>query len=135
MDSDTGNRNGLTIITKYSKIPANRITYHCDAGTEVLNRIERGLLFVMAFWSGTSYQSLIAITETLAEIDLEARLEFVIIDTDGASELYDHPGFRNKLHGHGEIAWIRNGKIVSATTIGFDPKDYRSNTETLLALP
>ena len=90
-------------------------------GLEMLEHIERGLLFVMAFWSGTSFQSLIAITKLLAELDPNARLEFVIIDTDGATELYDHPSFKNRLHGCGEIAWIRNGNIVATTNIGFDP--------------
>lgn len=134
-DSTTGHRNGLAIIAKYSKIPASRITYHNNAGTEILERIERGLLFVMAFWSGSSYQSLIAITATLADLDPLAHLDFVVIDTDGATQWYDHPGFRNRLHGCGEIAWIRNGSIVASTEIGFDPKSYRSNTEILMALP
>lgn len=133
-DLATGNRNGLAIITKYAKIPPSRITYHYDAGTEMLEQIERGLLFVMAFWSGTSFQSLIAITELLAELDPDARLDFVIIDTDGATELSDHPSFKNCLHGCGEIAWIRKGNIVATTNIGFDPKDYRKNTQELLSL-
>ena len=133
-DLATGNRIGLAIITKYAKIPPSRIAYHFDAGTQILERIERGLLFVMAFWSGTAFQSLIAITELLAELDPDARLEFVIVDTDGAAELYDHPKFKNRLHGCGEIAWIRNGNITAATDIGFNPKDYRHNTEELLAL-
>jgi hypothetical protein len=133
-DSETGNRHGLAIIAKYAKIPTSRIAYHFDEGTEILKRIERGLLFVMAFWSGTSFQSLTAITELLADLDPDARLEFVIIDTDGASKLHDHPSFKNRLHGCGEIAWIRKGKIVAATSIGFDPMDYRKNTQELLSL-
>lgn len=136
MDADlaTGNRNGLAIITKYAKIPPSRISYHHNAGTEMLEHIERGLLFVMAFWSGASFQSLITITELLAELDPDARLEFVNIDTDGATELYDHPSFKNRLHGCGEIAWIRNSNIIATTNIGFDPKNYRKNMQELLSL-
>ncbi len=134
-DSTTGNRDGLAIIAKYAKIPPERVTYHFDSGTEILERIDRGLLFVMAFWSGPSFQSLVAITEILADLDPSGCLEFVVLDTDGATELHDHPGFKNRLHGCGEIAWIRNGTIVVTTEIGFNPQDYRRNTESLLAIP
>ena len=134
-DLTTGNRDGLAIIAKYAKIPTDRVIYHFDAGTEILERIERGLLFVMAFWSGPSIQSLIAITEILANLDPNCCLGFVVIDTDGATELYDHPGFKNRLHGCGEIAWIRKGSIVATTEIGFNPIDYRRNTESLLVMP
>ena len=47
-----GNPDGLQSLAKYSKLPIERISYFPDADENVIRDIERGILFLMAFWSG-----------------------------------------------------------------------------------
>ena len=42
---------GLRNLTKYSKLPVDRISYFPNADEKIVRMIGRGVLFQMAFWS------------------------------------------------------------------------------------
>jgi hypothetical protein len=99
----------------------------------VIQAIRCGILFVMAFWSGTSYRSLTQLKQALAKLDPKGRLEVVVVDTDGCPDLYDSPELLGKLHGNGEAAWIIRGRVVATAACGSHPRAFETYTQHLLA--
>lgn len=129
-----GNPNGIRSLAKYSKLPAERIRYAPDADEATVRSIGRGVLFLMAFWSGPAVQAFAKLTEVLVRIDTEA-LELVVADVDGSPALYELPEFKGKVHGAGETAWVRDGKIVTTSGLGLNTACFEPNTLSLLAMP
>lgn len=129
-----GNPDGMESLVKYSRMPVERIEYHADANTTLIQDIDFGVLFIMAFWSGPSVKAFGEITEILNRLDPTASLRFVAIDTDGAQPFYTHPQFVSKMGGWGEIAWIKNGKIQCTSGLGYNPDCFEPNTLSFLAL-
>lgn len=78
-------------LRKASKLPIERIRYLPDSETSLIHDIKRGILFVMAFWSGPSVKAFNQLTEVVNRLDPDGTLEFVVIDTDGAQGFYEHP--------------------------------------------
>jgi hypothetical protein len=109
-----------------------RVRYLAEADRSVIPTIRCGILFVMAFWSGTSFQSLFRLKQTLSRLDPSGRLEVVVVDTDGCPDLYEVPELVGKLHGNGEAAWVSAGKIVCTSSCGSDPKAFQTYTRHLL---
>jgi hypothetical protein len=131
----SGNPNGLESLAMRSKIPIERIRYVSDAGADVIESIQRGILLLMAFWSGTSWKAFISLTEVIAGLESEG-LELVVIDVDGSPEVCEEvPEFKWKVHGHGEAAWIREGKILSTSGMGLNIDCFKPNTIALLQAP
>lgn len=126
-----GNPQGLLSLTKYSKLPVERIGYVAEAST--IRSIRRGILFLMAFWSGPARQAFGELTEVLARRDAEG-LELVVADVDGSLDLYLLPEFKGKVRGNGETAWVREGRIVSTSGLGPNSACFEPNTLTLLSL-
>lgn len=120
-------------LKKLSKLPIERIRYVPDAETSLIGDIECGILFIMAFWSGPSVKAFNQLTEIINRLDPDGTLEFVVIDTDGAQEFYEHPDFKGKLHGAGEAAWIKDGLIQCTSGLGYNPDCFERNTMELLA--
>lgn len=120
-------------------LPEHRLRFCVHADETVFSTVEYGIVFIMAFWSGPANLALQLLGETIRHLDLEERLELVILDTDGVPRLYNHPPFGDdqstKLGGYGEAAWIRNGCIKSVYTsdLGAPKSFYKSFTEKLLA--
>lgn len=129
----TGNPDGLRSLAKYSKLPIERIDYRPDADETILAEIERGILFLMAFWSGPSIKAFAMLTEVVAKLDTEGRLKLVVVDVDGSPALYEIPEFLGKVGGAGETAWIRAGKIVAISGLGLNTDCFDPNTAALLA--
>src|ERR1700682_3135004 len=69
----------------------------------------------MAFWSGPSVPAFARLTEVVARLDEGGALELAVVDVDGSLALYQVPAFMGKVHGAGETAWVRNGKIVATS--------------------
>ncbi len=130
-----GNPEGLRSLGKYSKLPIERVDYRPEADAGVINSIDRGILFLMAFWSGPSITAFAKLTEVVARLDQGGELELVVVDVDGSPDLYEVPEFLGKLHGKGETAWIRNGRIVATSGLGLNTECYEPNTVSLLSLP
>jgi hypothetical protein len=129
-----GNSQGIRSLAKYSRLPVERIKYIPDADASIVRSIRRGVLFLMAFWSGPAIQAFAKLTEVLARLDAEG-LELVVADVDGSPDLYELPEFKGKVHGAGETAWVRNGKIVVTSGLGLNPACFEPNTLALLSLP
>lgn len=127
-----GNPNGLTLLAKNSRIPLSRIQYQADSDPSLIATIQLGVLFVMAFWSGQSVLAFIRLTDIISRTDALEQSQVVVIDTDGAPAFYDLPEFWGKLHGYGEVAWIKDGVIQCTSGKGFSPSCFEANTKALL---
>jgi hypothetical protein len=57
------------------------------ADRQVVQRIQLGVLFIMAFWSGPARMAFKELKRVLAEIDPNGRIELVVVDTDGCPDL------------------------------------------------
>lgn len=129
-----GNPDGRRSLVKYSKLPAERIKYVADAGKNTVRSIDRGVLFLMAFWSGPSVMAFAKLTEVLAAQPTED-LELVVVDVDGSPDLYELPEFTGQITGSGETAWVRHGKVVNTSGRGMNVESFQPNTLALLAMP
>ena len=129
-----GNPNGLRSLAKYSKLPVERINYYPDADEAALRSIGRGVLFLMAFWSGPSVQAFAKLTEVLASLP-QHDLELVVVDVDGSAPLYELPEFKGQIAGAGETAWVRDGRIVATSGRGLNVESCNPNTLALLSMP
>jgi len=111
---------------------APRLRFLAEADRSVISTMKLGVLFIMAFWSGSSRLAFAELKRVLAELDPTGQLELVVVDADGCPDLYDTPEFLGKLHGAGETAWIKNGKIVCTSGLGYHPECFAENTRPLL---
>jgi hypothetical protein len=127
-----GNTEGLRSLVKYSKLPIGRVTYLPDADEAIITSMGRGILFLMAFWSGHSITAFARLTEVIAGLDQGGTMELVVVDVDGSPALYQVPEFVGKVHGAGETAWVRNGKIVATSGLGLNVECFVPNTLLLL---
>ena len=120
-------------ILKLDEPPfAGRVRYLAVADRSVIQSIKCGILFVMAFWSGSSFLSFGRLKKALAIVDPRGRLEVVIVDTDGCPNLYEAPEFVNKLHGNGEAAWVRDGRVLCTAVGNSDATAFEVFTRHLL---
>jgi hypothetical protein len=110
-----------------------RTRFYSEADQSIVATIRCGVLFVMAFWSGTSRLAFAELKRSLEANDPNGRLQLVVVDTDGCPSLYELPEFVGKLHGHGEAAWVLEGKIVSTSGLGYHPECMERNTRLLLS--
>lgn len=129
----TGNPDGLRSLARYSKLPIERVDYRADADAGVIDSIDRGIVFLMAFWSGPSLKAFGELTQTIARLDEGGDLELVVVDVDGSPALYEVPEFYGKVHAYGETAWIRAGTIVATSGMGLNTDCFEPNTLSLLS--
>lgn len=120
-------------LARDSAIPRSRIRFLAEADGSVIDRVARGVVFVMAFWSGPSRRAFRRLTEVLAALDPEGRLEFVVVDADGCPAFHDRAGFIGRMSGAGETAWVRDGHILCDSGHGYNPECFGPNTSKLLA--
>jgi hypothetical protein len=111
---------------------ASRLRFLPQTDRSVIATIDLGVLFVMAFWSGPSRKGFAELKRVLAETDPTGRLELVVVDTDGCPDLYVTSEFCGKMHGAGETAWIKDGKIVCTSGLGYHPECFEGFTRQLL---
>jgi hypothetical protein len=109
----------------------SRLRFLAESDRSVIATIGLGVLFVIAFWSGPSRKAFAELKRVLAKTDPSGRLEFVVVDTDGCPDLYEAPEFVGKIHGYGETAWIKDGKIV-CTADGHHSECFEDFTHQLL---
>jgi hypothetical protein len=111
-----------------------RVRFLATADRSVLGTIRLGVLFVMAWWSGPSRQAFARLKQVLADLDPGGRLEMVVVDTDGCPDLYECRDFAGQLHGWGEVAWVRDGRVVRTSGMGYQPECFGPYTRELLAI-
>ena|SRR5262245_29184899 len=122
-------------IKALGRIPpshAGRLRFMTKVDSSVIGTIRCGVIFVMAFWSSPSRKAFEELKRVLSELDASGRLDLVVIDADGSESLQQLPEFSGKLHGAGEAAWVRNGKILRTSGLGFHPECFRRFTEELI---
>lgn len=122
----------LQWLTKMSKRPMGQVTYLPNADAEIIESIECGVFFLMAFWSAGAVKAFTELSEVLATPETEF-LECVVADVDGSPSLYEVPEFKGNVHGWGETAWVYQGKIIATSGLGLNTECFRPNTSTLLA--
>ena len=95
--------------------------------------IRCGILFLMAYWSGTSFRSFSRLKQTLERLDPAGLLEVVIVDVDGCEAYENVPEkIRAIVGGNGETAWIIKGKVIATASCGSHPKAFETYTRYLL---
>ena len=62
-----------------------RTRFYSEADRSIVGAIRCGVLFVMAFWSGTSRLAFAELKRSLEANDPEGRLELIVVDTDEAA--------------------------------------------------
>jgi len=129
------NPDGLRSLAKYSKLPVERIRYVPDADERVVRAITRGVLFQMAFWSGPAVQAFAKLTEVIAKLAPDGRIDFVVVDIDGSEALSAMSEFLGGVRGAGETVWVRNGLVVATSGLGLNIECFAPNTKLLLELP
>lgn len=112
---------------------AGRLRFVSEADRSVFGTISLGVLFVMAWWSGPGRQGFLHLKQVLAALDPGGQLEIVVVDTDKCPDLYECQEFAGQLHGWGEVAWVRDGRVVCTSGTGYHPECFEPHTRQLLA--
>lgn len=94
----------------------DRVIFDADLRTHQPHSLECGVIFVHAFWAGSSGRTLAEFCKSIVRIDTERRLRFVVCDID------EIPGFDPVLYGgdasggNGDVFWVSNGQVVARHT-------------------
>lgn len=86
----------------------------------------------MAEWSGSAKMAFKQLTDLLRQSHTPSE-HLICIDVDREPGIYDLPEFADKIHGNGEAAIVRDGRIVFVTSLGKDKSQIRERCEELLA--
>lgn len=62
-----------------------------------------------------------------------AKLDLIVVDSDGSEALHAVPALRGQLHGYGEAVWIAQGQILRTSGRGYHPECFEPWTQELLA--
>jgi len=122
-------------LAEKSGLPESRFRFYAEADEAALATISRGILFLFAYWSGPAHMAFERLSRIVGDVDPGARLEFVVVDIDGARRICELPEFREIVHGNGEAAWVRGGRIeaVAAAHLRTDSsQNYEHFTRQLL---
>jgi len=97
-----------------SAIPIERLRVVSRFDDLHLPQIRRGIVFVLAAWSGPAVLGLRKFTEAIVEHVTDS-LDLVVIDIDCLSQeaiaaLFGSSGF--PVGGNGETAWVKDGVVV-----------------------
>lgn len=74
--------------------------------------IKRGIIFVLAKWSGASQLAFRGLNEALASIPDLGDMRLYVIDADDEVTRQLVSSLGDVSHGCGETYWIRDGKVV-----------------------
>lgn len=118
-------------LTRESRLPIERIRFVPVADASTIGSIECGVLFLMAFWSGSSVLSFRRLTELVAR--RRAEIEVVVADVDHSPRLYDV--LWGGVHGDGEVIWVRRGEIVALSLGPHAPDSFDQQLASLLVRP
>lgn len=114
--SHGGEVDGDEVLTNHSHLPSEQIEFVPEATLETVNAIERGILFLIAFWSGPAIEGFENLTKELVKFDTR-NFRVVVADVDGACDLRQLREVDNSLmNGDGRTLWIRDGKVVATLT-------------------
>ena len=124
----------LQSLAKWSRLPPERIQYVANADVETIRAVQRGVVFLMAFWSVDALQAFVQLTEVMASQDTEG-LELVVVDVDGAAPRAALPQIGGGLTGgYGQALWIRKGRVVIPSRRRLNRAQLRGYLRVLLTL-
>lgn len=99
--------------------------------TTAISSIQRGIVFLMAEWSGGAKWAhdhlVIFLKQSGISLD-----QLHVLDVEHHPELYDLPEFAGRIHGWGETAVVRDGRIVFVTILGKDQSRIQEHCGELL---
>ncbi len=125
----------LRTLAKWSRLPPNRFQYVANADLETIRAVQRGVVFLMAFWSVDAMRAFIQLTEVMACQDTEG-VELVVVDVDGAAPLASLPEIMGGVTGgYGQTLWVRKGEIVIPDRQRPNRRYFRRNLRELIGLP
>ena len=93
--------------------------------------IQRGIVFLMATWSGGSQWAFPKLVAFLESHGIPSEQLFVL-DVDQHRELYALPELVGKIHGWGDAMVVKDGKIVFFTRLGKDQHLIQQHCDELL---
>jgi hypothetical protein len=129
-----GNVGGLRLLEKWSRLPVERIEYFPEAGKETILTINKGVVFLMAFWSMYAIKAFSVLTKVMSDLNADD-VRLVVVDVDGSPELDELPELKGKLHGgYGETLWVYHGEILITSGPGGQSDRFRENTVDLLSM-
>lgn len=81
--------------------------YHASYPAGLVEATERGVIFLMAWWSGPAVERF---KFSCYALENNARLVFHVVDADGLDDTCPL-GEKERLGGYGEVFWIKSGAI------------------------
>ena len=94
----------------------DRVVFDTDLHDHEPRTIACGVIFVHAFWAGSSFQSLAKFCKSIARVDKEHRLLFVVCDIDSIPECDPSLYQGDFSGGNGDVFWISNGRVAARHT-------------------
>ena len=95
---------------------SDRVVFDADLRGHPPHSINCGVIFVHAFWAGSSRCSLIDFCKSIFRVDTDRRLRVIVCDIDDIPAL-DPNLYRGDLSGgNGDVFWISNGQVVARHT-------------------
>ncbi len=103
------------MVDKHSAMPIARLRVLQNFDEVHLSDMRRGIVFVLAAWSGPAVIGLQRFTRAIQSLDTRS-LDLVVLDTDclnedSATQLSGGPNFTTG--GWGETIWIRDGRVFA----------------------
>lgn len=103
-------------IRRVSGEAFDRVTFDADLRLYPPESISCGVIFVHAFWAGTSVRSLADFGKSLIRIDQERQLRLVVCDIDSIPECLPQLYSGDTTGGNGDVFWICQGQVVARHT-------------------
>jgi len=122
----------LRVLKEYAPQISDRIELVMPEKLSDIECLERGILFVMAFWSATSVSMFQKLGEVLNSKEAYASIRLWVVDIDDIQDLFELPPFdRVVMGGNGEVFWFYEGQCVVDSGGGFNPDCLAVNTSLL----
>jgi hypothetical protein len=94
----------------------DRVVFDADLSNHQPHTIDCGVIFVHAFWAGSSVRALADFCKSIVRIDTDRRLRCVVCDIDDIPAR-DPILYRGDISGgNGDVFWISNGQVVARHT-------------------
>lgn len=105
--------------------------YHPQYPDGLIERTNKGLIFLMAFWSGPAVSRFKTACYSLEDSVPWDQFSFDVVDVDGLQG--DDPfSSYEQLDGYGEVFWIRDGRIVASMGRDWMSEKFDENTQRVL---
>ena len=94
----------------------DRVVFDAELREHQPQTIDCGVIFVHAFWAGSSFQALADFSKSIVRVDTKRCLRFVVCDIDSISPADPRLYRGDASGGNGDAFWISNGLVVARHT-------------------